>query len=147
MGQIIDINFAQTHVTDQDFVSFGRLPYVRQIILTSTNITDDGLIHIPHMHRLYIVYLRDTGITSGAVALLRQAPIIGSLDLSETAVDDMAIPDLIAMPRLRYLTVENTKITVSGLEQLHRARPDIHILTERGPIGGKENGTGRIPRS
>ena len=74
------------------------------LVLTSTRITDRGLLHLAGLSRLQELYLSNTQITDAGLAHFEQ--------LSE----------------LRKLLIDGTRVTKSGVAELQKALPDCIIV-------------------
>ncbi|KAI0667959.1 hypothetical protein C8Q78DRAFT_1071662 [Trametes maxima] len=102
-----ELNFAGVALNDADVLYFNRLPRLSRLWLSNTGIGNEAMYHL--------------------VALKRS---LEELDLSlNPGIDDDAIPPLICLRKLCFLSLSETKITISGMRRLavmSRARVASH---------------------
>jgi hypothetical protein len=66
-------------------------------------------------------------ITDADIALIKPFHLLKTLNLSESDITDAAIPDLITLQSLEYLSIGKTKITPEGAERLRNEMPNTVI--------------------
>ncbi|KAH8101836.1 hypothetical protein BXZ70DRAFT_79817 [Cristinia sonorae] len=91
--------------------------FLNEMNLSGAKLEDSDLIHIHHLPRLARLWISNTGIGNEAIYLL--VPLkrsLTELDIAfNPAVTDDAIPALLILHKLRFLTVLNTGIGMPGL--------------------------------
>ncbi|KAF7965926.1 hypothetical protein HWV62_14438 [Athelia sp. TMB] len=96
--------------------------FISELIFSGTPIHDFDLIHIHHLPRLARLALDDTEIGNEAMFLL--VPLKRSLlDLTVAGnprIDDNAIPPIMSLNRISYLSIVDTAIGMEGLRMLAR---------------------------
>jgi hypothetical protein len=66
-------------------------------------------------------------ITDDEIAIIKPFHRLKSLNLSLSDITDAAIPDLIMLQSLKYLSIYKTKITPEGVERLRKEMPNTEI--------------------
>jgi len=148
--------------TDQGLAHLSRLPYLSDLALDVTNITDAGF---QSLQAPYLFNLTLTGLAPGHERLIqlvgrRSFPMLclsglgiiddwlgyltepsgrlNRLDLNNTKVTDAGMAHLIKHPGLRYLALDATMLTDAGLLRL-AAAPGLTFISARGtkvtPVG------------
>ncbi|KAI0956427.1 hypothetical protein AcV7_006837 [Taiwanofungus camphoratus] len=94
--------------------------FLAELSLSGARLRDFDLTHIHHLPRLARLWLSNTGIGNEAVfhlAALRRT--LAELDLAlNSRVGDDAVPALLALPRLRFLSLFDTGVRMPGLRRL-----------------------------
>lgn len=146
---------------DEEMMHVGRLRTVKWLILQSTSVTDDGLLHLKDLpleglelggapitdHGLEVIgclkSLRDldltnTKITDAGLWQLTKLPALQDLGLADTAITDEGLKVLEGLSSLDSLFLDYTDITDAGLESLK----GMHQLEFLGISNTRVNGTG-----
>ncbi|KAL1721344.1 hypothetical protein EV715DRAFT_195328 [Schizophyllum commune] len=93
--------------------------FLTELTCSGTRLHDFDLIHIHHLPRLAMLMLDNTNISNEAIYLL--VPLKRSLTWLSVAgnadVDDDAVPALILLQKLSYLSVLDTTIGMAGLRR------------------------------
>ena len=79
------------------------------------------------MKQLTFLNLGFTKITTEGVANLKGLTELRDLSLYDTLVDDRALPILAALPKLKRLSLNDSRVTESGIQWLQQKRPDLKI--------------------
>lgn len=105
------------HISDAGARFLSMLP-LAELIVDSTDLTDDGFREFAKLRSLGRIDLDGTNLTDRG--LLALAPLTGlrHLSLSKTRITDSGISIVKNMPQLRYLSVSNTAITTAGLAEV-----------------------------
>jgi hypothetical protein len=102
--QIIDLNLADSALSDADIAPLGHLTALTHLRLDDNKLTDQSLDVLSSLPKLVEVNLYDNaGIT------------------------DAGIPKLAAMKSLRRVYLFQTGVTKAGIAKLHQLRPDLEI--------------------
>ncbi|MGH7137606.1 MAG: hypothetical protein ACREHD_17810, partial [Pirellulales bacterium] len=79
------VYFGGTSATDDDLACLRMLPRLREVVLTSSAVTDAGLPHLHGLRDLETIDLRFTAVSESGIAALRralpQARILSKSDL------------------------------------------------------------------
>jgi hypothetical protein len=86
--------------------------------LSGSDVTDDGLAHLPAIRNLVWLNLRGTKITDAGLAHLADIKSLTHLHLEQTAITDGGLAHLANLENLEYLNLYGTQITDAGLEHL-----------------------------
>lgn len=86
--------------------------------LGGTDLTDDGLVHVKALGKVFEVNLKDTQITDAGLAQLAGISTLVRLHLEKTKVTDDGLVHLKDLANLEYLNLYGTAVTDAGLEHL-----------------------------
>ncbi len=115
-------------------------PYVVELTLARTSVTDAGLASLPAMPALVTLRVDGTGAGDAfAAQLCHNMPALRSLNLVGTPSTDAALQAAAKLQRLQRLFVWHTKVTSDGLKTLQAARPALVIETGAGPPGASSS--------
>jgi hypothetical protein len=118
---------SMTEVTDDGMANMTGLVNLEVLELDGTEITDDGLRHLRRLKNLDLLSLDWTRVTDSGLQYLGRLPRLRRLDLGNTQVTDKGLEHLKGLSRLRELYVKNTEVTDAGVAELQRALPDLKI--------------------
>jgi hypothetical protein len=90
-------------VDDASIRCLRNAPYLKELSLQGTNISDAGMVHVGHLHNLEY------------------------LDIGSTDVSDASVPLLCRLPRLQELSLEGSKVSEAGIAELERAIPALKV--------------------
>jgi Leucine Rich repeat len=111
--------------TDNDFAALRSLPYLRELDLGHSAITDAGLSQLEQMTQLKYLLLDNTQIGDAGVTHLSNLTNLKVLHLGNTRITDAALLQLEEMEELRKLSVQKTRVTKDGVAKLRKALPDL----------------------
>jgi Leucine-rich repeat (LRR) protein len=131
----------QTDIADKDLGQLTSLPYLEELHFDKDKISDAGAQKLTNLTHLRILCLPGTEVTSKCMNYFKAMRQLHELDLSDTAVDDSAVPLLTQLP-LTDLILINTKISKAGLQQLH-ARLRHCKITVQSPAALQFSGSDR----
>ena len=118
-GNLIEVNFRGSAITDQDLVPLPRLPKLRSVLLNDTQITDAGLATLGQIRSLENLDLRGCGITNRGIAFLSGLNRLKALRLSgkngRTQVDDGGLAEIGKLQNLKALLHDYLWISDEGL--------------------------------
>ena len=86
--------------------------------LSGTELTDEGLVHLPKLNQLIWLNLRGTKITDGGLQQVGQCKTLSRIHLEKTGVTDVGLAHLKDLPALVYLNLYGTQVSDAGLEHL-----------------------------
>ncbi len=99
--------------------SLSRIPSIRRLILSGTQISDCDCIAIARLSNLEEINLSETAITDEALRHISQLQTVGAISIAYCpGVTDVGIAHLIALPGLRELQLRGTSITVECTRSL-----------------------------
>jgi hypothetical protein len=91
---------------------------VHDVVLSSTDFTDQSLTHIRELKELEFLGLDSTQVTDAGLAHLTGLANLKVLDLSDTQVSDAGLVHLTGLISLKVIYLRNTPITDAGLAHL-----------------------------
>ena len=116
-----------TEVTDQGLKHVPQARELTEVVLMGTAITDDGLASLACLKNLRSLSLSTTQVAGNNLHVLSRIPSLQELDLSYTGLTDETAKALFDFSELRRLSVTGTSVSPSMLQELQRALPDCHI--------------------
>lgn len=87
------------------------------------DVDDDCLRHLTHFSGLGELYLSNTRVSDGGLALLAGLSGLRRLSIYHTAIGDGGLDNLAGLTGLKWLTCSGTCITPEGLERFRRLVP------------------------
>ena len=157
-GNITGVDLRSSWVTDADLPRLAALPYLAQLDLSLTRITDHGLQQLknaPAIVELNLYYaeqitdegmaavkgwkrlkrldLRGARVTDTTLEHLASVTTLESLDVGYAQITDVGLDHLTSLPNLRELVLGGNKLTDAGLQAL-RQLPGLTSLS----LGGEQ---------
>jgi hypothetical protein len=130
-GTPIGVQILDTPATDDDLRLLADLPAVRDVWLSRTKVTDQGLAHLKQAcPQLTFLTLDETAVTDAGLARLSELTALESLSLSGTRVTDAGLVHLARLKNLKHLWLRSTPITGAGYRQLQAALPTCEIQAD-----------------
>ena len=116
-SSVVLVQMAQA--TDNDLVDIGRLKGLQFLDLShSSEITDEGFLHLTGLHDVEELYLWDSGINDRGLASIRDLDNLALLVLDDTSITDRGLEYVRNLTRLSYLSLLGTHITDAGVMTL-----------------------------
>jgi hypothetical protein len=84
-------------------------------------ISDDGIVHLTGLDRLWQLNLSDLPITDRGLAAFNDAPELMSLNLNHTKIQGHSFASLTSLPQLSVLYLDGTAMSDDGLKSLSGA--------------------------
>src|SRR5262249_16936023 len=107
---------SEEEVTDASLSLIARHRKLEQLQFDGSRFTDDGLGHLAGLAMLRVLDLHYChGITDDGLRHLASLTALEDLDLSDTAITGRGLDALRALPRLRRLDLEGTRLREFGL--------------------------------
>ncbi|MDO4574854.1 MAG: hypothetical protein Q4D98_06530 [Planctomycetia bacterium] len=104
---------------DDDSMKYvGAVPNLRELNLTSTNITDDGMAALEALEQLDALTLVSTEIDGSSFRYLQNLKSLRELNLSSSAFSDEGMAMVGTFTKLEELRLDDTNVTDAGMEPL-----------------------------
>jgi hypothetical protein len=118
------VNWNPVHdFTDADLKCLDGFRDLKQLALSSSSVTDEGLTHLSNMANLRFLSLGGgTRITDAGLIYLNGSTKLETLSLTYTQLTDKGLEHLKVFTHLRWLKLEYSQVTDDGLEQLKGLR-------------------------
>jgi hypothetical protein len=117
-----------TKVTDNGLQMLGATRSMRSLILSNTFTGDRGILSLGTMNELEILGVRNTNVTDAVMRQLPDlCPNLETLDISETAVSDDAVPALAQLQRLTWIAGGKEVFGPTGSARMQKLRPRLHL--------------------
>ena len=129
LARLQNIYLRGEHVTDHALHGVAQLPQVTSLVIVAARVTDAGCADVAKLPQLRNLMLESTPVTGSCLHGLGDSKI-ESLDLYGTKVGSAAIDDLIAMRKLKIVTLSTTKVTKEDIARLKTARPNLSIRSD-----------------
>lgn len=95
---------------------------ILRVTLAGTQFGDSDLAFVAQTPELEYLNLAGTHVTSRGIAFLTAASSLRTLYLSNTAIDNAALPTIAALPRLEELDLRGTRVEDEGIAHLLECR-------------------------
>jgi Leucine-rich repeat (LRR) protein len=118
LGEVTQVGPLQAQVADADLGYLRRLPQLRALDLSYTEVTNEGLEHLTSLSRLEQLVLSHTGVTDPGLAHLKGLTQLQRLYLAGTRVTDAGLAHLEGLSRLQSLDISFTEVRDAGLTHL-----------------------------
>jgi Leucine-rich repeat (LRR) protein len=116
---ITGVNLRASWITDGDLEVIGRLPHLRTLDLSLTQITDLGIERLKTLKEVSQLNLYHAEhITDTAIGHLREWRRLERLNLRGTDVTDTTLEYVASFTNLKALDVSFTQVTNNGIEHL-----------------------------
>jgi hypothetical protein len=130
LGRLV---LCEAGATNADLAMLERLPALGSLMLSNTEIDDNGLRAVGKLERLTHLRLRDDSgkrLTSAGVAHLRHLPNLARLELLGPGFGDAALEHLDgdALPKLESIELSGCSLTTEVVRKFKQTRrPTFHI--------------------
>ncbi|HVX13664.1 MAG TPA: leucine-rich repeat domain-containing protein [Pirellulales bacterium] len=121
--EIIEVNLADTRITDEGLAQLQELSSLESLYLDNTKVTDAGLVHVRRLASLQELRVGNTEVTDVGVPHLLGLTSLRVLNLDNTQITDAGLARLQGIKSLNYLTLNGTKITPEGAGKFFKALP------------------------
>lgn len=120
-------------VSDVHLATVAKAPWLEELRLGETCVTDEGIRFLTALHSLRILRLSRTRISDRALECLGTLHKLEMLDIDHTRVTDRGISHLSALQSLRVLQLGDTKISDRALLHLSKltALEDLYLKNDR----------------
>jgi hypothetical protein len=110
-----------SNITDSGCKYIGALPYLDELTLTKTLVTNAGIEHLRGLNISYLV-LDETAITDHGLSHLSGMTSLDWLQLCDTKITDDGLMHLTGIPNLITLFLQNTQVSVEGLQYIRKMK-------------------------
>jgi hypothetical protein len=111
---------------DAHAVVFRNMRDLRVLILTDSDLSDEGAVHLSNLTQLEFLRLTNR-ITDAGVQHLRNLKHLKSISLHGARITDKSLEVFAGLPHLEELSVRSTEISDAGAEELQKLRPALTI--------------------
>lgn len=112
------LGLSNTDITDDALVYVGHVESLEELTLHGTNITDTGVAHLSQLTSLRTLWLHGTSITNASMTIVADLPNVSWLTISNTSVDDEGLLDVANLNKLETLWLSGCAISDEGLFNL-----------------------------
>lgn len=106
----------------------ANIPNLVELNLANTKVTDEGLASIAGLTNLTHLHLENTAITDAGLAHLKGLSNLVYLNLYNTKVTDAGMAHLSGLANLRKIYLWQTEVTDAGATQLQAALPKVSVV-------------------
>lgn len=115
---LASLDLAKTQVTDASILPMRRLTGIERLLLSNTEITDEGLRSVGHIERLRSLTVSKTNIKGPGLLHLRARIRLRKLDLGFNEINEDYIHLLMKVERLEQLLMVNCNLSDRGIKIL-----------------------------
>jgi serine/threonine protein kinase/Leucine-rich repeat (LRR) protein len=126
---LLTLELAGTPVSDAGLVHLEPATRLKYLNLSCKLVSDAGLKHLKTLTSLETLALSGSAVTGAGLEHLKALPELKRLELRSTGVDDTALERL-ALLKLTYLVLGQTKITNEGLKHLRTLGQLQHLMLD-----------------
>lgn len=130
-GKVGRVNLDGVKVTDAGLKSLmphlKKLPYLIQLSLNNTQITDAALERLGELTQLQFLSLAVNHITDAGLIHIERLTQLKELTLVNTRITDAGLEHLKGLSNLQFICLWQTQVTDEGVRKLQRALPRCKI--------------------
>jgi hypothetical protein len=130
MNAMRELSLYGTDVRDDDLAIFERVPGLRNVNLGLTRVTNAAGPKLLGLRALEVLNLGGTAVDDAILRDLAKLANLRELVLWETQVTDAGLETIAAIPTLRYLDVDQTKVTAEAQKRFREKRPDVRLPSD-----------------
>jgi Leucine-rich repeat (LRR) protein len=116
--EVDQVILSSTDFGDKGLMQIRPLRHVKVLDLEATEITDDGLKHLTGLDRLEVLDLSNTGITDTGLAHLTRLNNLKVIYLKNAHVTDAGLEHLQGLKNLEVVDLARTQVTGGGIARL-----------------------------
>ncbi|HEV3081889.1 MAG TPA: hypothetical protein VGY66_19070 [Gemmataceae bacterium] len=116
---------------DYEFDDNEASPTVASISLEGKAIKDADLANLKIFKKLVSLDLPSTQVTDAGLDHVKELTSLIQLDLSGTLITDKGMAKLKGLKQLQALNIGGTKVTRKGIQDLQKALPALHIISQQ----------------
>lgn len=118
------LNLHQNAVTDACVGDLARLKNLKTLVLSSTQVTGEGLEKCESIEKLDLAFTR---VTSAGIRSLATLPNLKALTLDHTDVTDDDLKVIAEIPTLEYISFTGTSLSKRAIANLKEQKPSLKI--------------------
>ena len=147
--QLRDLDLSYSPFTDEGMRSLAGLKNLQRLMLRDTLVTDDGLKYLKNLTNLEELDLSGTHVTGRGVEYLSNLKALRSLSLLGAQVPDASMDILSGLKSLQVLNLYRTLVTNSGLAKLESLKnlAEIDVRYSRATPNGVEALRAALPQA
>lgn len=126
-GKAEVIRVERTPIIDEDLAALEGMDDLRELHLGDARITGEGLQRIATLPRLRLLRISGAELDDADLAPLRTMSELRYLMLYDVPISDAGLRHLHELEQLESFYFTGTDITDTGIGELARARPHLHI--------------------
>ena len=112
-----DVSALQSYKpTDSDLAWLAKAPNLVEVGLSGSKVTDALVAQIGNRRKLRVVKLAGTAITRDSIDAVMMSKHLEEVDFADTPVSDVQAAELLAMPNMRAVRLDRTKIGDGALK-------------------------------
>jgi hypothetical protein len=144
-GSLDNVQFLGPQLSDDKLKVLKRVPHLRILTLTNTQVTDEGLAELKEFADLNCLYIANIDltklvgpaaahrnslprITGKGLASLKDLPNLQVVQLIGTSTTDQDLRHLSALTKLVFVDLKDTKVTNAGVAELSKALPNCRVV-------------------
>lgn len=127
MSPVVKVSWHAVHASDEDAGVLVDLPYLTDLRLNSTRLSDAGMQPLTQLSGLQRLDLWCSQITDQTMPHLSKMHRLQRLSLFSTQVTDEGLRFLETLHHLEELNLRGTNVTLRGVEELQRKLPNCKI--------------------
>lgn len=130
------LNFSTAPVSDDDLVLVKELPWLRELVVPTAEISDQGTHHLIGLDDLQELVLGDTDIGDDGLAEIGRLLNLRKLNLNRSRVTDDGLRYLAGLESLELLRFGTSEITDAGLAEIGRLKSLRFLMLQNAQITG-----------
>lgn len=125
-----DLDLSHTRVTSDGMTFLRRLVNLTSLNLTGTKVTDEGLEQLSQMTQLQTLRLRACPVTDGCIQVLAKLRSLDVLDLGQTNIGDASLGAICEMKWLRELNAQETLLSDDARRKLKKSLRKTRVVLD-----------------
>jgi serine/threonine protein kinase len=135
LSNLIWLNIDGSKVTKAGLSELAALRHLEILSLAETSIKDEDLAPVGKAESLVgLAIVGSPRLTSAGLKHLTGLRNLSTLDMRRTPIDDSAVSHVKQLRSLRFLSLQATKVTSTGVAELHKALPECIIFWDGGAL-------------
>ncbi len=126
LRKLRELDVQDTSFQGENLAFLAGHPQIHRLTLPKTNIKDDHLRYLPEMPELRLLSIGHTPVTEKGLVHLKKVPLIHLYIRGENVTSEW-VPHLSQMRTLEYLSIRESKMEPTDIEELKAAIPNCDI--------------------
>jgi hypothetical protein len=114
-------------VDDKALAEIGNIVSLRILNLPRGEFSDAGLEHLKALPQLVQLRFHSPAVTDAGMGTLAEFPSLARLHLIDVPITDSGLKTLAGIGRLESLYIDGGDFSNAAIDELFRARPDLHV--------------------